>query len=113
MKLSLKEKFEENPFLVDLVKLEARDMLQELKSNRLKVVLLPAPDPQFEGHSIRQSIEWNVDWYRTIFERDESIKRQHSITALKRISKGDILYQSKYHNLFLEIILNRIGELDG
>lgn len=100
----------ENDFLLDLVKSESKKLYQELKQNRLEVILIPAPYQTHSCHMIRAVDSQNPDWYREIFSRDESIKRQHSLQALKRISNGDVDLRFKYHRLFLDLIMRRIEE---
>lgn len=98
----------ENDFLLDIVKSEAKQLYKELKSNRLHVILVPAPYPMHSTHMIRAINGQNPEWYRDIFSRDEAIKRQHSLQALKRISNGDIDLRFKYHRLYLDLIVRRI-----
>ena len=46
---------------------EAQVMLHELDVNWLEVCLLPAPDPQHEGHMVRAVANRNPEWYREYF----------------------------------------------
>ncbi len=99
-----------NDFLFDIIKMEAKEMYEELKRNRLEVILVPAPDPKHTGHMIRAVDGQNPSWYQKIFGQDESIKRQHSLKALKRISSGDVNLSFKYHRLYLNLIMDRLRE---
>jgi hypothetical protein len=57
--LDYKEILEDNPFLKDVVSLEAQTLLQDLKSEFLHVILMPAPDPRHTDHKIRRAINFN------------------------------------------------------
>ena len=46
---------------------EAEQMLVDMETNWLEVILTPAPDPQHEGHMIRAVANRNPEWYRKYF----------------------------------------------
>lgn len=76
----------------------ANDLLQELLSSRLEVVLIPAPEQRHSGHCVRAVQEANPEWYQKFCEIYPSnrkgrkirtkIKRRETIKALEFISKG-------------------------
>ncbi len=45
----------------NLFKSEASYLLQDLKENNLKVVLVPAPNPNFDSHKIRKCYQKNPE----------------------------------------------------
>ena len=67
---------------------EAKGMLDELRTNCLRVVLIPAPYPQFIGHKIRSAETQNPDWYRKMFYDLGHIDRKRVIRTLEKIIKN-------------------------
>lgn len=75
------------------------NMLLELESGCLEVVLIPAPDPRHSGHCIRAVQYQNAAWYRKFcslypssrkgFKTRTRIKRAAAIKALERIIAGN------------------------
>ena len=80
----------------------AFELLVELEGAHLEVVLIPASEQRHIGHCVRAVQEQNCDWYRQLcdehqssrrrrsFKSDTRIKRQHTIRALERMSRGDL-----------------------
>jgi hypothetical protein len=75
-------------------------MLDELERCELHVVLVPAPEPQYAGHSVRMVVAHNPRWYRELcalfprgrrFHRnrnrypDSRVKREHAANAIRRL----------------------------
>jgi len=89
-------------------------MLGQLKENKIKVILIPAPDPQFSGHMIRASIESNPEWYSELCNNNPRkrkrgeiknysyIKRDRIIKLLQKLINGNIS-RCKYTNDLIEI----------
>lgn len=48
------------------LKFELFDMYNELISQSLQVVLVPASKPMFSGHKIRLAVNHNPQWYREL-----------------------------------------------
>ncbi len=107
--IEFKNILEDNDFLKEVVSLEAKELLQDLKNNYLHVILIPAPDPQFTEHRIRKSDGQNIKWYRDLYwSSGETWKRNHTIKFLKRMSEGIFNYDSLYVQKLLGLILNRL-----
>ncbi len=70
----------------EIFTLQAEFLLNELKQNRLEVVLIPAPEPRFEGHKIRIVNSSNPTWYSELFHLHQYFRRDRSEAALRRIS---------------------------
>lgn len=87
-------------------------LLKELESRRLEVLLIPAPDPKFEGHKIRVAENSNPDWYQELYHSYRHFRRDRSKKALSRIkSLNDgkfIKGRYKYDSIYRELIFNRL-----
>lgn len=74
----------------------ARFALMDLDENRNRIILVPAPEPHFEGHKIRAVESRNPDWYieygRDFWPgpRRFTLKRCRVIKALERVVKGRV-----------------------
>jgi len=104
-------------------------LYQDLKINRLEVVLIPAPDPQFSGHKIRVVNNRNSGWYSNLYWSYSNLKRKRLMKALDmlrktqdkdfRINKSGRyafhIYNYSYHLLCRELIFDMLteGYLDG
>jgi hypothetical protein len=63
----------------------AEKLLEDLNNHELKVVLVPAPDPQHTNHFIR-AVEWeNVPWYKQLFSELGYIHRPRFAAGLEKI----------------------------
>jgi hypothetical protein len=93
-----------NPF-----RLEAADLMRQLRERYLSVILIPAPEPQFEGHCIRAVEMRNPEWYRTLWANRSSIKRQRVKESLQRIRKLQDA-AGTYDTLLRELIFQRLTE---
>jgi hypothetical protein len=85
---------------------KSRFLYQDLQEHRLKVVLIPAPEPHFEGHCIRCVEDRNPQWYRDLYHGHPNWQRKRTKRALERIAnhkdlqfmKGPIgCVEYKYH----------------
>ena len=90
----------------DIFQERAKFLYKELKNHHLDVVLIPAPDPHFEGHCIRAVEDCNPPWYRELFHGYPNWRRDRTERALGRIQDlKDLPFQdgpigcvrSKYH----------------
>lgn len=80
------------------IKMIANDFLQELLSQKLEVVLIPAPEQRHDGHCIRAVQEENPKWYQkfcSIYQSNRKgtrvrtkIKRRETIKALEALRRG-------------------------
>ena len=74
----------------------ARRALVDLEQNRNRIILVPAPEPQFEGHKIRVVESRNPDWYIEYGKafwpepRQFALKRRRVVKALQRVVKGRV-----------------------
>ena len=61
-------------------------MLHELETNRLHVVLAPAPEQRFVGHCIRVAVEHNVWWWKQLYEdyKPKKLDKKGFKEALRR-----------------------------
>lgn len=69
----------------------AAELLRDLKNNPMRVILIPAPDPQHSGHKIRVVESRPPAWYfRTCYsiKGRKTFKRHRFVTALSRIKRG-------------------------
>lgn len=94
---------------------EAELLHNELFTNKLEVILMPAPAPHFDSHKIRVAICHNPPWYSAFyhaydyFRRDRSLRALYSIVEKKdRQSNGN---SYKYQRIYRGFIFQRlIGE---
>ncbi len=94
------------------------DLLDELESSYLEVVLIPAPERKHAEHYIRAVQSQNAQWYRKFCEEYVSnrkgsklrtrIKRRATIKALEKLANG--INDSIYTERLLEFIRNNYKE---
>lgn len=84
-----------------------QQLLEELESTQLQVVLVPSRRPNADSDCIRVAVEKNADWYRRFCARhpssrgtrrgkfDTRIRRANVAAVLKRLSAG-LPSRSKY-----------------
>ena len=109
---------------------EAQEMLRELDMNWLEVCLLPAPDPQHEGHRVRGVANRNPIRFRHYFgdystRKGRSTKewygmrgdiRKRVVKALERISVANdrlmhpLDYRFKLHGIMRGLICKRFRD---
>ena len=94
---------------------EAQLLLGELQSNKLEVILIPAPEQRFSGHKIRVAVNHNPPWYSQIYQQVPHIKRERVERCLQRLTESqDGRYRRRpyrYDFRFREIIFERL--IDG
>lgn len=98
----------------DELNLVAQELLQELNTSRLHVVLVPAPEQRFEGHMIRLAIEKNPRWWQDLYAsyRPKKLDKKGFKEALERfMEKGP--GKSLYDNMVYENIVARAEEEYG
>lgn len=92
----------------------ANYLLQYLKNNILRVVLIPASEKKFHGHMIRAVESENPLWYRKLIDEHNHFRRDRSCRALDRIRENkDGLFRVspyKYDAIYRELILERLTE---
>lgn len=103
-----KDIIDTNSFLFDLVVLEAKVMLEDLKANYLHVILLDAPIQNHQGQKIRVADNRNPKWYRDLYSNYPSLKRNHTLASLKRIAERKLNLESIYDKMLLSLIENRL-----
>lgn len=91
---------------------EAKFLIDDLTANKLKVVLVPAPEPKFQGRKIRVVESQNPEWYRELYLLHNYFRRDSSFRALERIvSQEDKPYRSgryKYDFIYRALITKRL-----
>lgn len=74
----------------------ARQGLKDLEQHQNRIVLVPAPQPSFDGHKIRMVESRNPDWYIQFGKeywprpREFTLKRARVVKALERVVKGRV-----------------------
>lgn len=85
---------------------KALELLNDLKTNYLEVILIPAENPQFIGHMQRCVCNRNPLWYRKLkkeFLDSHTLRRQRVISSLEHIYIGFIRKRSNDY-MFFDII---------
>lgn len=90
----------------------AHSLHYELRTNRLTVVLVPAPEPKHIGHCIRVAVSHNPEWYSQFYWENPHFRRDRALGALDRIrnlndghhNPNSKNYQFKYDWLFRDFI---------
>lgn len=89
---------------------QANCLYYDLLANRLEVILIPAPEPQYSGHMIRSVQNRNPKWYRDLYWSYNHFRRDRSLRALDRIRKQEDRYFKvspyKYDATYRELIHN-------
>lgn len=75
----------------------AAALLRDLECSSLRVVLVPAPSPSFDGHKVRAVEDRNPEWFRrfhaakgTAHRPGGRVKRSRVIRALYRVLSGRV-----------------------
>jgi hypothetical protein len=98
---------------------EASILYHDLKNNKLKVVLVPAPQQRHADHMIRTAVSFNPAWYsKDIYPEKEYCGkvRKFSLAALKRLKDGKDKnfivgnYKFTYDSLFRKYIMRMLVE---
>jgi len=91
---------------------EANYLFQELRRNKLKVILAPAPNPNHQGHMIRIIENKNPQWYRDLYHSSVNFRRDLSFKSLDRIrNQRDITYKvssNGYDLIYRNLIHERL-----
>lgn len=92
----------------NLERLRAARALRELARHRLRVVLVPAPDPHFDGHKVRAVVDRNPEWYQAFVcgswtKRGGCWKRRRIERALLRVRSGFVRFDG-YEDRLLRLI---------
>ena len=71
--------------------LQAQTLLDELQSHRLTVVLVPS-NPNHKSHTwarkLREAVDTNVDWYRSLYAEHPYLKRTRLVQSFGHIIEG-------------------------
>lgn len=105
---------------------EAKILKKDLDDFGLHVILMPAPDPGFDSHSIRVSVNQNPPWFSEFFQSGQRLRRDRSIRSLNKIinnrdvSNGQHIDKIKikcnkavtesYETIYRKLILKRLME---
>jgi hypothetical protein len=106
---------------------EAELLFNDLKQNKLEVVLIPAPEPQFIEHKIRSAVHQNPIWYKNLYNRysfnleyknkktkrnrkvfNSKIKRKPSENSLGRISLKKDMPHCFHDFVYKDLIFHRL-----
>jgi len=89
----------------------AKKALADLETRHNGIVLVPAPDPHFQGHKIRVQERSNPSWYRRFGAlywrgpRDFSLKRCRVEKALRRVAETKIVRRNGYEVKILGFLM--------
>ena len=84
-------------------------LINELDSDPHKAVLVPAPEPHFEGHKIRAPQSGGPLWLKLLREREQyRVKTYHLRAALVRLKNNNYQYESRYIKLARLVISGEI-----
>ena len=95
---------------------EAGYLHHELEMKRLRVILIPAPDPRHYNHRIRAVETKNPPWYSRMYCERAPVRRDLSLPALERIAYGedkDFIpgnHKYRYDTLYRHLIFERLTE---
>jgi hypothetical protein len=76
-------------FVDEVIAVDAKDLIREVRDNPMLVVLLPAPEPMHAGHMVRRVISRPPDWYMEHFYHRrgrKTFKRHRFLAALERVA---------------------------
>lgn len=84
--------------------------LEELESHHNRIVLVPAPSKNFDGHKIRVQESKNPDWYIRFgvaywrSKRSFQLKRRRVEKALRRVAVVGIVRRNGYETKLLPLL---------
>lgn len=92
----------------------AERALAMLETERLRVVLVPASSPHFEGHKIRAVESRNPEWYERFVagrwdRRGCQVRRARVERALKRVAITGIVRRNGHEAALLKLLLDNRG----
>ena len=99
----------------DAERVLATKALADLDVMHNRIVLVPAPEPHFEGHRIRVQEQRNPEWYRSFAApywrtpRVFCLKRRRVEKALRRVSIVGIVRRNGYEMALLQSLEERRG----
>ncbi len=76
-------------FIDEVIALDARDLIREVKDNPMLVILMPAPEQMHAGHMVRRVISRPPGWYMEHFYHRrgrKTFKRHRFLAALERVA---------------------------
>lgn len=95
------------PYLSREVVHELEQMLNELQSNQLEVVLVPSKDPRHEGHMVRKAVQRNCEWYRRFCSQYTKNPRPLARSVRTKIVRGHT------ERILTSMIKNRKMDMNG
>jgi|GEM_PF-3720405 len=81
---------------------QALELLSDLQSRSLRVVLIPAPIKMHSGHMIRSVDNRNPKWHRDLYA-NFCVSRRCTLQSLKRLSVWKISPRSYYDEMYFGI----------
>ena len=87
--------------------------LASLAEHRLRVVLVPAPRPQYHGHRVRATESHDAAWYREFAGRRSLTHslRRYTVNALREIAAGCVVQHHNATHAELLELLDRYDDL--
>ncbi|MBT4651061.1 hypothetical protein HOC13_00910 [Candidatus Woesearchaeota archaeon] len=100
---------------------QAEQLLSDLTHNQLRVILIPAPRPQFSGHKVRAVESVNPEWYQELYAFHKHFRRDRSERALERIvnnqdqdfkelRNSSLPYTFSYDQIYRDLIFDRLTQ---
>lgn len=100
---------------------EASFLHADLLEHKLRVILIPAPEPQHYDHKIRVVEIANPQWYSKLYNQFVHFRRDRSLRALERLADGEdkaftdsrcgiVAYKFHYDTLYRKLIFERLTE---
>ena len=91
----------------------------DLLENKLKVILVPAPEERHTNHMIRVAETANPSWYSKLYAQNFYFRRDRSLRALERIAAGKdeaftnencgaVDYRYNYDSIYRQLIFSRL-----
>jgi len=90
----------------NLFRERADSLYYDLKSNHLEVILVPAPEPRYQGHMIRTVVSKNPTWY-------QELNRTKSPFVISSIEYQDAQIDPDGNYKFLPLRMNITSSRDN
>jgi len=106
--------------ITNLFSAEAGFLYQDLSANKLRIILIPAPDPRHVGHKVRAVEVPNPEWYSKLYHAyPPHFRRDRSLRALERLilkndqffmdqNCGAVEYKYNYDTIYRKFIFDRL-----
>ncbi len=98
-------------FVDEVIALDAKDLILEVRNNPMVVVLMPALDPMHVGHMVRRVISRPPGWYMEHFYHRrgrKTFKRHRFLAALERVAACAPI-RGAYQKDIVRFLLDRLN----